>query len=76
MDYIRKTYGVPAKRGARVQYVGDGFAQAGTITGSNGSHLWIRLDGWKHSSLFHPTWALSYLDDASPAARGGQGGGE
>ena len=45
MDYIRKTYGVPAKRGARVQYVGDGFAQAGTITGSNGSHLWIRLDG-------------------------------
>lgn len=60
--YIRKNYGVPAKRGGRVEYTGCGKSEFGTITGVNGPHLNIRLDGEKHTMVFHPTWCLKYLD--------------
>lgn len=59
MDYIRKTYGVQARRLGRVIYLGN---RLGTITGATTSgHLRIRLDGDKHSRKFHPTWELVYL---------------
>jgi hypothetical protein len=61
MDCIRTTYGVPAKRGGRVEYIGAGKPIPGTITGTSGSYLRIRLDGDKHSLRFHPTWRLRYL---------------
>ncbi len=41
MDYIRRFYGVPAKRGRRVRFKG----VPGTITGSCNARLRIRLDG-------------------------------
>lgn len=66
--WVRKTYRVPAKRGGRVEYTGGNVPQFGTICGSRGSHLNIRIDGIKHTLLFHPTWKLRYLDaDATPA---------
>ena len=55
MAYIRKTYGVPAKRGGRVEYTGEGRAEYGTIKSANGAHLAIKLDGVKHTMPFHPT---------------------
>lgn len=61
MDYIRKTYGVPAKRGERVEYTGCGMPEQGTITSANGALLCVRLDGLKHPAHFHPTWKLRYL---------------
>ena len=61
MDYIRSYYGVPAKRGGRVVYEGSGTERFGTITGSYGAHLRIRLDGEAHSSVYHPTWRMRYL---------------
>lgn len=62
MDYIRETYGVPAKRGGRVEYLAsDGDLMEGTITGSVGAYLRIKLDGAKRSGRYHPTWALKYL---------------
>lgn len=61
-DYVRKYYGVPAKRGGRVEYTGDGKAEFGTIVSANGAHLNIRLDGVKHTMPFHPTWRLRYLE--------------
>lgn len=63
MAWIRKSYGVPAKRGMRVRYTGEGKdkPELGTITGTMGSHLRIRLDGLKISHPFHPTWELEYL---------------
>lgn len=66
MDYIRRTYGVPAQVGGRVRYTGDGDdkPQLGTITSASGAHLNIRLDGQKHALPFHPTWKLEYLDEA------------
>jgi hypothetical protein len=60
-DYIRKSYGVPAKRGGRVEYTGSGKIEFGTITSANGARLNIRLDGLKHTIPFHPTWKLKYL---------------
>jgi hypothetical protein len=63
MEPLAYAYGVPAKRGGRVEYLGGVTPQFGTITGTDGAHLRIRLDGKKHSSPFHPTWELRYLDD-------------
>lgn len=62
--WVRKYYQVPAKRGGRVEYSGEGKLEAGTITGASGGRLRIRLDGIKHSMPFHPTWKLRYLDEA------------
>lgn len=63
LDYIRKTYSVPAKRGGRVEYTGaDAPSQYGTIKSASGPHLMILLDGSKHAMPFHPTWGLRYLD--------------
>ena len=59
-DYVRKTYGVPAKRGMRVRYYGEGRNEFGTITSSSGGYVNVRLDGWKHPMPFHPTWMLEY----------------
>jgi hypothetical protein len=61
MAYIRKAYGVPAKRGGRVEYTGCGAKETGTITGADGHYLRVRLDGEKEAGNFHPTWALRYL---------------
>ena len=60
--WIRSAYGVPAKRGARVEYSGCAPARLGNITGTQGSHLLIRMDGDKHSQPYHPTWMIRYLD--------------
>jgi hypothetical protein len=61
LDYIRRTYGVPAKRGQRVQYLAsDGELVEGRITGSSGGRLRVRLDGNKQSFIFHPTFNLAY----------------
>ncbi len=57
MDYIRRYYNVPAKRGSRVRFKG----KLGTITGSRYAYLRIRLDSEKSSRLYHPTWEIEYL---------------
>lgn len=62
MEYIRKSYGVPAKRGGEVLYEG----KHGVITGSYSAYLRIRLDGEKRSKLYHPTYNLEYLPEATP----------
>lgn len=68
MQYIRDTYSVPAKRGARVEYTGEASPTLGTITGSEGARLRICMDGDKHSGIYHPVWKIRYL----PAAQKGQ----
>lgn len=58
-DYVRRYYGVPAKRGMRV--IADGHP--GTITGYTraGAYLRVRLDGERRSDSWHPTWRMDYL---------------
>jgi len=66
LQWVRKNYGVPAKRGGRVEYTGGGKPELGTIRSASGSHLMIQLDGVKHTAPFHPTWKLRYFDAAWP----------
>lgn len=62
MGYIRKTYGVPAKRGGRVRYTGDSRGERfGTIKSARGGYLKIQLDGDSYTGTYHPTWKLEYL---------------
>ena len=65
MSDIRRTRGVPAKRGMRVIYTGSGVQEYGTIKSARGGYLRILLDGYKHSMSFHPTWELEYIKDGS-----------
>lgn len=57
-DYVRRYYGVPAKRGMRV--VANG--KPGVITSGAGERIRIRLDGDKGSAHWHPTWHIDYGD--------------
>ena len=54
MDEIRKIYKVPAKRGGRVKYVGDGVEGFGTIKGSTASYLKILIDGERTAREINP----------------------
>lgn len=68
LEWVRKTYSVPARRGGRVEYTGKGKSQMGTITGASGGHIMIRLDAEGFPQPFHPTWSLRYLDATPEAA--------
>jgi len=72
MAYIRKTYNVPAKRGARVEYTGRGVVEPGTIIGARDTRLRIRLDGHRNNGIFHPTWELRYLPATQAEREKGQ----
>lgn len=65
LGYVRRYYGVPAKRG--LQVIAEGYGP-GVITCGAGAHIRVRLDGWKRSALFHPL-SLDYCDGISPADR-------
>lgn len=78
MERTRKWYGVPAKRGGRVVYTGNGKREFGTIRSAKDCRLNIQLDGMNHAMPFHPTWCLEYLPwsakdaDRSPPTAGGR----
>jgi hypothetical protein len=64
MEYIRKHYGVPAKRGGKVRFAPYGnryLACEGVIVGSRGAHLKIRMGDEKRAGIYHPTCDLEYL---------------
>ncbi|TPN26589.1 hypothetical protein FKO01_25255 [Mesorhizobium sp. B2-3-3] len=60
--WVRENYGVPARRGGRVEFTSNGRPELGTIVGWTGPHLKIWLDGAKPAPIYHPTWKLRYLD--------------
>ena len=61
MEWVRKTYGVPAKRGVRVEYTGEISPQIGTITSAKDGYIRVRMDGDNYSGIYHPTWEMRYL---------------
>ncbi|HGP4248533.1 TPA: hypothetical protein ACQT19_005347 [Pseudomonas aeruginosa] len=63
MEFIRKAYAVPCKRGGQVIYRGRGTEERGTITSAKGAHLMIKLDGERKPRKFHPAWELQYLSE-------------
>jgi len=66
MKWIRETYGVPAKRGVRIEFQPDNEGKRpyrGTITSAKGGYLRVRRDGETRTypAPFHPTWGLTYF---------------
>ena len=66
MAYIRSTYGVPAKRGARVRHTTlGGMVILGRITSAD-YRLRVTLDepikGFPMKVYLHPAWRIEYLD--------------
>ena len=67
MDYIRRTYGVPAKRGGRLIYTDtQGVKFTCTIkSATNSGHLKVlvddRVQGYRGRMKLHPTWNVEYL---------------
>lgn len=55
LEYIRRTYNVPAKRGATVKFQG----KPGVIASSNGKYLRVRFGG--KLLTIHPTWEVEYI---------------
>lgn len=52
MEYIRKFYDVPAKRGMAVRFMGN---RTGKIVGSAGAYLRIKFSGCKIAKNYHPS---------------------
>ena len=69
MDYIRRTYNVPARRGARVQFTSAPGAVQGRILGSRGKYLRVRWDESGRTDTMHPTWMLVYLTPTNTSNR-------
>lgn len=67
-DYINRNYQLSVKKGSRIAYTGDKKMgrRLGTVTGTHGAHLMIRLDGDKNSFPFHPTWEIEHNPDKVP----------
>lgn len=71
-DYIRKSYGVDVQADDRVEYTGASSPRRGTVTGADGAHLLIRLDGDLHARRYHPTWELKVLPRPAAQPDGGK----
>lgn len=70
LPYIRRTYGVPARRGMRVRYTdGAGVIWNGTITSAKGPHLRVLVDdrvpGYRGRLILHPTDNIEYIKATS-----------
>ena len=60
MKMVRKTYGVPAKRGMRVKFKD----RSGFITrATSSSRIRVQFIGETHSVILHPTWEITYFRD-------------
>lgn len=57
MDYIRKTYGLSVKRGDRCVVYG----KKGTVVGTRGPHLRIKLDDDAKTRSYHPTEEVRWV---------------
>ena len=63
MKYIREAYRVPAYRGQRVRYLGNGTPREGRILSVKHAKLRVACDDGVRL-LLHPTWEVQYLDEA------------
>ena len=63
MEYIRKTYGVPAQKGGEILFRKCEHTQPrrGKIIGSKGQYLRVLFKGNLGVFILHPTWMIEYL---------------
>jgi len=64
MNYIQKTYNVPAEYGRIIRFQGE----QGIIIDAEGSHLKVLMDKDKpgHTVRLHPVWEVEYLGIGTP----------
>lgn len=63
LEYIRKTYQVPARRGGRIRFCPcAGINRIGFVIGARGKYLRVRFADMRRPVLLHPTWAMEYID--------------
>lgn len=55
-EYVRRAYGVPAKRGMHITVEG----RPGVIVSFPGQYIGVRFYGEKWTSRCHPTWKVDY----------------
>lgn len=60
IEYIRKYYDVPAKKGVQIRFESDDY---GRIIGTDGPHLKARMNSGR-VAYFHPTYHLEYLTES------------
>lgn len=63
MEWIRRTYDVPARHGMRIEFDG----QPATIIGTRGPYLAFRIDGEKYRTVGHPCYRIVYPAVPEPA---------
>jgi hypothetical protein len=63
LQYIRRTYNVPAFRGIRVRFNYPDAPIEGRIMYARGAYIGVKFDGEKHVRSLHPTWQIEYLHD-------------
>ena len=62
MEWIRKYYHVPAKRGAKIRFTdSNGAVWTGRITSALSGYIRVQFEGWKRRALLHPGWNVEYL---------------
>ena len=73
MEYIRKTYGVPAKRGARIEFTDTyGKVHEGRIVGSRGMYLRVDIQTIRGGTVtLHPTSDVRYFPNPKAQGTGG-----
>jgi hypothetical protein len=55
-------YDLKIQVGGRIRYTGNPQNPLeGEVTGAQGAHVLIKLDGAKVAQPFHPTWEIEYL---------------
>ncbi|WP_431953391.1 hypothetical protein [Actinacidiphila sp. bgisy167] len=70
-QYVRRRYGVPARRDLEIAYWDPAKEPCkGAVVDFRNQYLRVRLDGDKHLSTVHPTWAIIWPDIPDPDARG------
>lgn len=61
MQEIRDSYGVPAKRGAHIEFTDtNGHNWQGVIRSARYGRIRVKFDGLKEVSILHPTWNIRY----------------
>lgn len=62
MEWHRRNYGVPVRRGRQVIFDG----KPGRITSAPDNYLRIQLDEGGSPLVAHPRWRVTYLDAGKP----------
>lgn len=62
-DHIESYYGLPFRVGSRVRYDdGPNGTLEGTVVGTAGPYIKVKVDGEERCGLYHPTWNIELLE--------------